>query len=553
MATRELTDEEVFGGRAPVQRELTDAEVFGAAPSKNKKTFGQSAMLGLKKGASGVMELGANIGQALGADTSEFKANLADVQQDYEAQGKGTGVKGFIGEIAGNPLTYIPVGKIGTGIGALTKILGQGAIQGVAAPTGNEQSTLADNEENAGYGSLAALGGSVVGKTANKVFRPVANNMSDNAAKLASYLESQGVPLTAAQKTGSKALASLEGVFEKLPLTSGTQKRIADQQSTAFTKAALAKAGISTDDASRKVISDAAKQFGKEYGELAANNVMNIDEPLLQTVAGIYQEANSGRLGQDASNLVKSVASDIFNSGGQLKGDVYQKTRSLLTQKSASATDAFDAGLMKQLRNALDEAFERSLPESQRGVMANINARYQAFKPIQKAMEASKINALRNAQIDPVSLYGQVPIGSPLEKLSDAGAAFIRPQIGDSGTAERLFWQNALTGAGLLSTGAGAYGVGGDYAPILTGAGLALAGPRAAQALYNSKAAQSYVTKGLPGQKVVKEIARQLPKLAAAGWSSQQIKELRKLPPAEAIAIINQLSAPREATTQNQQ
>ena len=103
---------------------------------------------------------------------------------------------------------------------------------------------------------------------------------------------------------------------------------------------------------------------------------MKIDETFAQEALPILQQAKSGRLGQDSANLVQSVIRDLaeeLNKTGQITGDVYQKTRSLLTQKANATKDSFDAGLMKQLRNSLDSAFERSLPHNQRGIMADIN------------------------------------------------------------------------------------------------------------------------------------------------------------------------------------
>lgn len=498
----------------------------------NEQSFGDSVILGAKKRALGIAELGANALDATGLapDASKYaKELIGDVGKDYNKQGTGTGIKGAVGEFVGDPFgaAALPLAT------SLKGMLGAGALMGATGATGDENSTLATNAKNAGVGAAASGVGFGLGAGLERVARPVVNQLGNAGKAAVAKLEAAGVPLTAAQKTGSKALASLEAVFSTLPTTSGAQNKIYANQGKNFTKAVLKEAGVNADDAGRGVIAKAADDFGNEYRALTASNTMNIDNQLLQNVADIYQEGTSGRLGQDATNLIKSVSEDIYNSGGVISGDVYQKTRSLLTQKANSAKDSFDAGLMKRLRNELDSAFERSLPQAQRGVMADINKRYQAFKPIQKAMESSKTNVLQNSTIDPTTLYSQVNVGAPLSDIADAGAAMLRPTVPDSGTAQRLLWQNALTGAGVA-------GLGSDNG-YLQAAGLALAAPKGAQLLYNSKIGQKYLSEGMskPIQAGANAISRVLPSAAAQG-ASANIK-----PPQEQRPVTQEPTAPQ--------
>lgn len=492
---------------------FAESPAVAAAP---EQSFVGGMKLGAKKRALGIAELGLNVANSLGADVSGAKELVGDLGQRYAREGTGTGLKGGVAEFLGDPLTFLPGAT-------LPKFLAQGAAMGATAPTGRADSGLTDNAIGAVSGVAASGLGYGAGKVISKVAKPIGNQLTEVGKAGIRKLEEAGVPLSAAQKTGSKALAALEATFSTLPMTSNAQGKIYEKQREAFTKAALKEAGIDASNASREVIAAASKKFGDEYTALASKNVMNIDEPLLENVAKIYQEATSGRLGQDASNLVKSVSEDIYNSGGRISGEAYQKTRSLLTQKAQGAKDSFDAGLMKQLRNELDAAFERSLPEAQRGTMAAINKRYQAFKPIQKAMESSKAEGLKTGNIDPTTLYNQVEVGAPLSNLSDAAAGFLRPTIPDSGTAQRLFMQNALTGAGVASAG---YGAGTDNNYALAG-GLALAGPKGAQMLYNSKIGQKYLTEGMrPAiQAGANAVAKVLPRSTSSGATLNSAKQ----------------------------
>jgi len=137
-----------------------------AVAPENERSFADSALLGLKKRGSGLVELGLNAAQNFGYDVADEKAALADVQNQYDKQGTGTGVKGFVGEILGDPLSYIPGIGATKGVSTLAKAgLGAGLLSGVTTGTGDEKSTLRDNAYNAGeQGVLGALIGGALGK-----------------------------------------------------------------------------------------------------------------------------------------------------------------------------------------------------------------------------------------------------------------------------------------------------------------------------------------------------------------------------------------------------
>jgi len=498
---------------------FAESPAVAAAP---EQSFVGGMKLGAKKRALGIAELGLNVANSLGADVSGAKELVGDLGQRYAREGTGTGLKGGVAEFLGDPLTFLPGAT-------LPKFLAQGAAMGATAPTGRADSGLTDNAIGAVSGVAASGLGYGAGKVISKVAKPIGNQLTEVGKAGIRKLEEAGVPLSAAQKTGSKALAALEATFSTLPMTSNAQSKIYEKQREAFTKAALKEAGIDASNASREVIAAASKKFGDEYSALASKNVMNVDDELLSGAARAYQEASNGVLGVDASSLVKKVVRDLQGAGipelgilGQIDGKVYQKSRSLLTQASQSAKP-HEATVLKQLRNELDAAFERSLPEAQRGTMAAINKRYQAFKPIQKAMESSKAEGLKTGNIDPTTLYNQVEVGAPLSNLSDAAAGFLRPTIPDSGTAQRLFMQNALTGAGVASAG---YGAGTDNNYALAG-GLALAGPKGAQMLYNSKIGQKYLTEGMrPAiQAGANAVAKVLPRSTSSGATLNSAKQ----------------------------
>ena len=97
-------------------------------------------------------------------------------------------------------------------------------------------------------------------------------------ARLLRVLQDADVPVTAGQATGRKSLQYTEaGPFE------GKAGAVAGDQSRAFTKDALRRAGVLSDEASPQVMDAAFTNVGKEYDDLvAATGGVHMDQQLQQ-------------------------------------------------------------------------------------------------------------------------------------------------------------------------------------------------------------------------------------------------------------------------------
>jgi hypothetical protein len=245
--------------------------------------------------------------------------------------------------------------------------------------------------------------------------------------------------------------------------------------------------------------------FNKKYKDLMANELVNIDDEVMNKVAEISAK-QLDKLPVNVKPVVQSYMRDIVQSGGKLSGDAYQTARSQLSQqaKSMAATDSFTAGILRDLRDTLDDAAERSLPAAKKGAWRELNNQYRNYKAIQKAVSSNTETALEGL-VTPASLLravetanktkGQAGYGD-LYGLSRAGKSVLSDTIPDSGTAQRMMYQNLLTGG---AAGGLTYGATQDPQSAVLAAGGIVALPKMAQYLMNSPAGKQYLTQGMPG------------------------------------------------------
>jgi hypothetical protein len=455
-----------------------------------------------------------------------------------------------IGNIAATlaPATAVTRG-IGAAAPALSKIPVAGkAISGLAKSIGTSKGLLGVPAAGAIQGATStaitegdlsgalpgAVGAGVVGSV-GKVLKPIADESISAARKgFVATLKKAGITdLTPGQLTGNTALETIDAVLSKLPLTAGAARKKAESQLRKFTGEALKFAGAKGDEVTPEVKRVVEDTFSQRYKDLMSGQVVNIDQPVLDKVAEIASDQLEA-LPTTVKPIVQKYMRDIVQSGGKLTGEAYQKARSAMTQqsRSLSATDTYTAGVLKDLRNALDDAAERSLPADKQGAWKELRKQYANYKSIQKASTSVSRDSLEGI-LSPAALLravetanktkGQAGYGE-LYDIARAGRGVLADTVPDSGTAQRLFYQNLMTGGvGGLGVGGATYGATQDPETAALAAVLALGGPKAVQAFLNSKAGQVYFTKGIPGGSAASSpLAKSLGALGAASLANAE-------------------------------
>ena len=429
-----------------------------------------------------------------------------------------------------NPMAYYGGqigGALGTGIGlakgglsATNAAINSGAkLPAVALASGAEGAAL-----GAGYGfgagegaegrlDSAKMGGFMGGalgaatpyithgisKAYSKARSPFAASTERTAA--AQTLSNEGVPLSAGQKTGSKWLQ-----YRESELGGARAADLMDEQARAFTDAAMRRAGGSG-LASPDNLGALEQRLSQGFQDLSARNTISIDRGMVNDIS-----RTMNRYGEKLDALKKPVfdkvridiVNEFMKNKGNASGQWYQQARSDLSRlaQSARGNDDMLAGAYRGLRNALDDAMERSIQKtnpSDLGTWKQLRKHWGNFRVIADASrgagEAGGQGYITPAKLAQAASKGKNGLAfatgkSDFTDLVKAGQAAMSP-LPNSGTAQRIASQGVT--AAVLGGGGGAIG-----GPMGMAAGLA--GPYLAGKTLMSKPMQNYLARQIVSQ-----------------------------------------------------
>lgn len=274
-------------------------------------------------------------------------------------------------------------------------------------------------------------------------------------------LEHEGVTsLTAGQRTGNQALRYLEDASSSAPMAGHGAARIEGEGQRQFTDAALRRAGAAG-EATPEVLAANQRRLGQSFEDLSGRNNLVPDNRFIDDVVSAardYRRVPDSQQRQMVQGYIDDIVEHVNN--GHMPGPMYQEMRSRLgnQSKSLQQSDPTLAGTLRDMRNALDDAMERSIATNNSGDMGawqTARREYAAQKLIEKA--ASKAGeATAEGQITPANLRNTIPKAGggyargegQFDELARAGANVMTP-LPNSGTAQRM---NALH---LLNAGLG--------------------------------------------------------------------------------------------------
>lgn len=467
-------------------------DIFAPAPVKKAaapevKYDPTEGMSGLDKFRAGMGKTFYDVGRGVGQLIGTYSEKDATDAKKRDAALMNTGA-GVAGNIAGGVALAAPTALIpgdNTVTGAALVGAGMGAIQPVAEGDSRFSNT-----------ALGAAGGAIGQGVANglgKLVSPVKSSLTAEQQRLAQAALNEGIPLNAADLTGSKALSMTNSVLSNLPFTGGAEAAREAAKKTAFTKAVMATTGEAADNAAPETLKRLMDARGGAIGDIAKRNTVAFDDQLLSDLAAAqakYQKV----LDPNQAAIVNRNLDALLGAGNSIPGETYQATRQTMgaLQRNLDPNVKQAAG---DIKRALDSAAGRSLPAGENAAWQEARQQYGNLKTISKAMESS---AGTSGDIPASQLRTAVKQANPytfprgdgqLNDLARIGEQFVRDKNPNSGTAQRLFIQSLLTGG----AGGAAYGAGADPATIAAAAGVGLLGPKAFQAALNSKAIQSYL------------------------------------------------------------
>ncbi len=371
-----------------------------------------------------------------------------------------------LGEGVGNALSIaVPAGAVANAARAGTVTSGvartlatQPVMQTIAGGVGGAVGAATDNPWLGLAASAAVPVAASVGRAA--LMSPFQNQLAPQEQRLVQAANAEGIPLTPAQRTGSRSLRALEDVMVKTPGSSGRMGEVVANQRQQFNRAALERAGVQATDASPDTIDAAFHTLGNQFDSLARQTTLNVDRQFGQDIANAANQYGR-RLPSDVAPVFQSYMDDLMpdiqaaNTGGnpQIAGDVYATIRSDIGRRiraNANRPDLQEA--LGAVQTALDDAVTRSTSGPLQQAWQEVRRQYQALMTIDKAMGGGTQADRAAGNIPLGALKGAVKQADPrgyargrgqMNELSRVGD-FIGQRVPDSGTPVRQMLLNPL-------------------------------------------------------------------------------------------------------------
>lgn len=504
------------GGSQPLRVGLPSTDVgFDVMVPEGVANFAAGAGKSVVDMGRGLRQIGADItDRFMPGNRGEALAQQADDTAALDAPLMSTKA-GLAGNIAGNIGTIYATGgalqavgrggqiaNVGRALISPTSYTGAAVVGGglgAIQPVGKDGSRAA----NIGVGAGLGIIGQAVSNTVGRIVNPVKKSLTPAKARAVDTLEQAGVPLDAAQRTGSPVLQRIKSVLRDNPVTLPAQTAQYEAQSAAFNRAALRSIGVNADNADEVVMGAAKARIGSEFDQAVDGVQVRFSGAFRNQLGALG--ARSRRLLPGDSNQITATISDVLEhakaNGGAIDGRYYKAIRSDLSVLEKSR----DVGVVaRELREALDNAFEQAAGPGRATLITQARRSYRNLKILEDAIDTeglgnispSKLaNAFGKKANRNVSIYGQGDKSIlALAKLAKAGKQLLPDKLPQSGTVPRALAQAALPAAvgaiyggvkeGDLS-GAATYGLGAAALPYVIQRGL------------NSPASSNYLSSGL--------------------------------------------------------
>lgn len=387
---------------------------------------------------------------------------------------------GLAGNITGQALQAIAGGTALKGAGLVGSVAPStysgaalsGATQGLIQPLSGDQSEWS-RLKNVGLGSLGGVAGQGLVNGAGNALGAIRNPLgllgspSPEVATLAnSAINDYGIPLSATQVAPSRFGKLLDSVSAKVPFSGAQGFR--DTQQKAFNSAVAQTIGEDADAITPAVYTAAKKRIGGVYDDITSRNQVGLTDQVQQRLQGILQDAQ--QTGSDDSiRAVNGLLGRIDKQAvdGAIPGDAYQSIQSQLGQISKSGGEK--GNYAGQISGVLRDALGDSISDADQAAWQTANRQYANLKTIRDLVSKDQVNG----DISPGALLGRVTAngakkeavasgrGGDLADLAAIGQTFLKDQIPNSGTPERLFGYGLLGGAGFTNLPATLATVGG--------------------------------------------------------------------------------------------
>lgn len=394
------------------------------------------------------------------------------------------------GEYARTFGEFVPAAAGGPGRLA-TRLITQALLPSIGSETGGQ---LTEGTAAEPYARFAGgVAGGLAPLAASRLVSPFPT--SPERLQAAQTLRAEGVNPTAGQVTGNNTLR-----FAESELGMGQAAQIMEDQASAFTDAAMRRAG-SSGRATPDNMTALRDRLGQGFDDISARNAVRPDQQLAGDMNRMVQEYRRV-LPSEQRQIVENLAQDVVDrfraSGGIMSGRDYQIARSRMSRMAQSnrQRDPEFANAIRSMRNALDDAMNRSIRPEDAAEWARLRREYGNMKVLERAATGGGENAgmglISPAQLRVAAKTGRVGEYArgqgDFDELARAGQTLLTP-LPNSGTPARL----AVRGLGPGITAALTGGLTGDVTTGLLGAAAGTLLPTAIGRALMTGQAQRYL------------------------------------------------------------
>jgi len=516
----ELTKEQ----QQAIARARARARIQQAAPAQKEpemgglEAFGRGALQSVKDIGFGAQQLGAELGAAAGLVQPETVRGLREEQAKRAAEseafmGTGAGKAGYLAGsvgsmlIPGAALGRVPgiAGAAARGLSAPATFTGAaagGGLLGALQPLQGKESRAT----SAALGAAGGLAGQAISRGVGRALQPSRSKPSPQAAKAIKRLQAEGIPVDLAEEAGSENLRAVRRFLTDNPISASAMKKGEEARQAAFNRAALKTIGEQGEAAIPEVLSRADQRIGSVMDDIAKNTRVKVPGKLLDTMAQverdaamILSDAEAGPLRQQLNNILSKIGDD-----DAIPGAAYQNARRLASQLSAKPGVS---PLGRQLREALDEALQDSVPKAQVDAIKTARKQYRNLMRIQESIGTTELGDISIPRLA-AATSRKAERGAALMDRGDAelarlarSARTFQETLGQSGTAPRQALQRygTLLGPGALGVAAGLSQGETPSEQTMAALGLGAAGllaPSAMARAYQNPAMRRYILQG---------------------------------------------------------
>lgn len=390
----------------------------------------------------------------------------------------------------------VAAGRIGSGLDALNIAAPFAKIGGTSVVSGLEDTAKAS-------GKLAAQGARAVGSAALP-------SVDDGLREVAQLAQKYKIPVSLDQVAGSRTLKNAQKVSQELPFSG--QDAFRDNQLKAYNKALFNTVGMDADKFTPANMAKAFSQVGGEFDALTKGQTFQIGGDFIDNLAKSADEIAS-TYGAEAAEVFQREAAKVIDdfSGDTIPGELIARQRARINGLARKAGPNTKGALL-DLENNIVEGITSGDPGLQQALSA-AKGRYKnliVLEPLAVKAKGGNISpSLLNNRVAQVYKRAHTTGNSgEIGELARIGAELL-PELGGSDTTQKMLYALGAKGVANVATGTAALG----NLP-LTAAGLTA--NRIGQRTINRN--QSLIKKAL---------------------SKAEMKEIMKLPPREAMAILS--------------